>query len=36
LPTALDWTIDWYRGYRDRKDMRQMSLEQLRRYGALQ
>jgi CDP-glucose 4,6-dehydratase len=35
LPTALDWTVEWYRCYRDCKDMRQISLDQLRRYGAL-
>jgi CDP-glucose 4,6-dehydratase len=35
LPTAVDWTVEWYRGYRDQKDMQQISLEQLRRYGAI-
>jgi len=35
LEEALVWTIDWYRGFRDRHDMRAFSLEQIRRYEAL-
>lgn len=35
LPKALDWTVDWYRSYRDGADPRQTSIDQIRRYSSL-
>ena len=29
---AIAWTLDWYRAYRDKKDMREVSLQQLTHY----
>lgn len=35
LAAALRWTLEWYRGYRDSKDMRLLTLDQLSRYQSL-
>jgi CDP-glucose 4,6-dehydratase len=36
LENAICWTIDWYRAYRDEKEMRAVTLQQLERYLALE
>ena len=33
ITDALDWTVDWYRAWRDGVDMRGFSEEQIKRYG---
>jgi CDP-glucose 4,6-dehydratase len=35
LLTALDWTVDWYKAYRQGKDMRTLTAEQLEEYNDL-
>lgn len=35
LETALEWTVDWYRACRDRKDMRAFSESQIGKYENL-
>ena len=35
LPTALDWIIEWYRGWQQDKDMRVLSVAQIGRYEQL-
>ncbi len=35
LDEALEWTVDWYRAFYAGRDMRQSSLEQIRRYEDL-
>jgi len=35
LPEALDWTLDWYRAYRDGLDMQAFTLDQIRQYELL-
>ena len=32
LDDALQWTVEWYRAYRERADMRQVTLSQIERY----
>jgi CDP-glucose 4,6-dehydratase len=32
LASALDWTVEWYRAHADGRDMRTLSLEQIRRF----
>ena len=34
LSTALEWIVDWYRGWRDGRDMRRVSVAQIERYAA--
>lgn len=34
LSEAIDWTMDWFRAYRDEIDMQQVCHEQLDRYGS--
>jgi CDP-glucose 4,6-dehydratase len=34
LAAALDWTVEWYRGFAARADLRALSLEQVRRFEA--
>jgi CDP-glucose 4,6-dehydratase len=33
LSTALEWIVDWYRGWRDGSDMRRISVAQIERYA---
>lgn len=33
LPTALEWVVEWYRGYQQEKDMRQLTEAQIMRYS---
>jgi CDP-glucose 4,6-dehydratase len=35
LPEALKWTIDWYLAYRQGKNMKQITEEQILRYERL-
>jgi CDP-glucose 4,6-dehydratase len=35
LAHALDWTVEWYRAWRDGADMRRLSESQLERYRGL-
>jgi CDP-glucose 4,6-dehydratase len=35
LAQAIDWTVDWYRAWRDGADMRHFSESQLSRYNAI-
>jgi CDP-glucose 4,6-dehydratase len=32
---AVDWTIEWYRAWRERRDLKALSFEQIDRYGRL-
>jgi CDP-glucose 4,6-dehydratase len=32
---AVDWTMEWYRAWRDRRDVKALSFEQIERYGQL-
>jgi CDP-glucose 4,6-dehydratase len=32
LPAALDWTVEWYRAFAGRADVRALCLEQIRRF----
>lgn len=32
LATALEWIVEWYRGYQQNKDMRSLTEEQIRRF----
>jgi CDP-glucose 4,6-dehydratase len=34
LATALNWTVEWYRAYRDKGDMRTITVEHIRRFMA--
>ena len=34
LETALTWTAEWYRSYRDKRDMRSITVEQIKRFMA--
>jgi CDP-glucose 4,6-dehydratase len=33
LSTALEWIVDWYRGWQDGSDMRRISVAQIERYA---
>jgi CDP-glucose 4,6-dehydratase len=35
LPTALDWTVDWYRAHRDGDDMHRVTLRQVEQFLAV-
>lgn len=35
LDEALKWTVDWYKAFLGRQDMRQLTLRQITRYGQL-
>ena len=35
LPQALDWIVEWYRGFRADKDLRHLTLRQIERFAAL-
>ena len=35
IAQAIDWTVEWYRAWRDGADMRQLSEAQLDRYRGL-
>jgi CDP-glucose 4,6-dehydratase len=32
LPTTLEWIVEWYRGYQQKQDMRQLTQTQIARY----
>jgi CDP-glucose 4,6-dehydratase len=36
LGEALEWIVEWYRGFTDGRDMRRLTEEQIDRYAALQ
>lgn len=36
LPMILDWIVEWYQGYQRQGDMRDVTLQQIRRYEELQ
>jgi CDP-glucose 4,6-dehydratase len=36
LPAALDWIVEWYRGYQQGKDMRALTEEQIVRFQKLE
>jgi CDP-glucose 4,6-dehydratase len=35
LAEALEWTVEWYQAYENRKDMRQMTVDQIFRYESI-
>jgi CDP-glucose 4,6-dehydratase len=32
---AVDWTMEWYRAWRDKRDVKALSFEQIERYNRL-
>lgn len=36
LETALDWTIEWYKAYYVNASMKELSIDQIRRFGSLE
>jgi len=36
LDEAVDWTVDWYKGWMEKRDLRRLSLEQIERFAALE
>ena len=36
LPSALEWVAEWYGAYRDARDVRALTLEQIARYERLE